>query len=299
MGSAHIVVRSGADTREYSSTSNNGDQRADVLPAAAPPVSAADTDSPSPAGLAAAWPEGCVVTAQGVRSSPWFNGRSGCVVGVQGDRLVVNFGAAGTKLMRPGNLRRVIALCHQCGSMGPPHSREAQGVVRCGRCDGLFIEEMRPVAPVVGHGPRQIRELRRNWQAPNDTGVGLISQLVRTLIPGPGVHMFTDEMEVRLVELQRVIHSFSGMWEELTGGSAPPLRASRQAIADLQRIHVKAGERHENCAVCMETPEEGDELWKMPCAHTYHAACLAPWLEERNTCPICRNALPAEPATTE
>jgi len=298
MGSAHIVVRAAGEAPEYSGNAHDGsDQRPVVYPYATAAGSAASAassmraESSSPEDLAAAWPEGCVVTAQGVRSNPQFNGRSGCVVGVQGDRVVVNFGAAGTKLMRPINLRRVIALCHQCGAMGPPTARDARGVVRCGRCDGLFIEEVQPIAPVVGHGPRQVRELRR--QTPNDTGVGLVSQLVRTLIPGPGVHMFSDEMNERLVELQRVITSFSGLWEELTG-TGPPPRASPQAIADLERVHVGPGETHDNCVVCMEAPKEGDELWRMPCGHTFHSACLEPWLAERNTCPTCRHELPTD-----
>ena len=32
----------------------------------------------------------------------------------------------------------------------------------------------------------------------------------------------------------------------------------------------------------------------MPCGHIYHPDCLKPWLEQNNTCPVCRFDLPLE-----
>lgn len=47
------------------------------------------------------------------------------------------------------------------------------------------------------------------------------------------------------------------------------------------------------CAVCTEEIAVADPVVRLPCAHWYHAGCIAPWLGIRSTCPMCRAELPA------
>ncbi len=44
------------------------------------------------------------------------------------------------------------------------------------------------------------------------------------------------------------------------------------------------------CPVCTEALAVGDEVQLLPChaKHTFHVACLAPWLAQSNACPVCR-----------
>jgi len=51
----------------------------------------------------------------------------------------------------------------------------------------------------------------------------------------------------------------------------------------------------EQCPVCQDGYGVGDEVVFMPCQHAFHDDCIAPWLQKRNTCPLCRHQLPAEP----
>ncbi|CAL5022375.1 unnamed protein product [Urochloa decumbens] len=48
------------------------------------------------------------------------------------------------------------------------------------------------------------------------------------------------------------------------------------------------------CAVCTEEVAAGQAVVRLPCAHWYHAGCIAPWLRIRTTCPTCRAELPRE-----
>eukprot|EP00741_Cyanophora_paradoxa_P020520 tig00000227_g19807.t1 len=77
----------------------------------------------------------------------------------------------------------------------------------------------------------------------------------------------------------------------------PP--ASRSAVdelprlsgADLARRIAQAKDSKVECAVCKDEFEtEGAEATavELPCKHLYHSDCILPWLQQHNSCPVCR-----------
>lgn len=80
-------------------------------------------------------------------------------------------------------------------------------------------------------------------------------------------------------------------------GSCGAKPAARSAVAALQSA-IRAEEdpcgSGASCAVCKEEIRVGDRLTSLPCTHCYHQDCIVPWLNLRNTCPLCRYELPAD-----
>eukprot|EP01147_Barroeca_monosierra_P000579 gene579-3896_t len=44
----------------------------------------------------------------------------------------------------------------------------------------------------------------------------------------------------------------------------------------------------EQCAVCLQPFEVGQQARRLPCTHTFHSECIDAWLETAPTCPTCR-----------
>jgi E3 ubiquitin-protein ligase AIP2 len=82
---------------------------------------------------------------------------------------------------------------------------------------------------------------------------------------------------------------------------AGPPPAGRDAVRALRvepltRARLDALGGGVQCAVCREELREGDDVQRMPCsdAHCFHPPCLAPWLAQHNSCPVCRHELPTD-----
>lgn len=73
--------------------------------------------------------------------------------------------------------------------------------------------------------------------------------------------------------------------------------ASAETIQRLQVTKVDAAmaQRGEACAVCQETLREGEDVKVLPCKHVFHPGCIDPWLNVKNTCPVCRQEIDGQP----
>ncbi|WVZ23049.1 hypothetical protein V8G54_001593 [Vigna mungo] len=46
------------------------------------------------------------------------------------------------------------------------------------------------------------------------------------------------------------------------------------------------------CSVCLSQICKGEKVRSLPvCNHSYHADCIAAWLKNNTTCPLCRNKI--------
>lgn len=83
----------------------------------------------------------------------------------------------------------------------------------------------------------------------------------------------------------------------LLKGSPP---AARSAVARLPSVVLTKEDAESNsssfisCAICKDEIMVEEEAKRLPCLHCYHEECILPWLEMKNTCPLCRYELPTD-----
>ncbi len=77
----------------------------------------------------------------------------------------------------------------------------------------------------------------------------------------------------------------------------PPTKQSIIERLPVERITSKHISDSVECSVCKEAFTEGEpDVVRLPCnaLHLFHMPCIKPWLEQHNTCPVCRYELPVE-----
>ncbi|XP_031271600.1 uncharacterized protein LOC116129993 [Pistacia vera] len=76
---------------------------------------------------------------------------------------------------------------------------------------------------------------------------------------------------------------------------APPAAVSfvnSLPCVTINEEHAKHGDLA--CAICKDVLPIGTKANQLPCLHLYHRPCILPWLNARNSCPLCRYELPTD-----
>ena len=94
--------------------------------------------------------------------------------------------------------------------------------------------------------------------------------------------------------LQRVYASGAGRDEAADTQRLAARGASKATIAKLTQFTATATLEHEPhvCPICIEEVAVGAQMVLLPCAHSFHATCIASWLKRAATCPLCKHAIP-------
>jgi len=80
-------------------------------------------------------------------------------------------------------------------------------------------------------------------------------------------------------------------------GRPPP--ASKEFVKNLEIFTPSDEQQTQQCPVCIGYFTKEDRIVRLPCRHTFHVACILPWLEKTNSCPVCRFELPTDDADYE
>ena len=195
--------------------------------------------------------------------------------------------------------------CHACDlNWRQPAASEDDGPPQCPECRSDFVERLslgiaaRPVLPPgLAINPEVLRQAMLAQMAAGEEGSAgaepgfsvaelLMNMRMEGAAAGAGPREASADEDPELHEaLSRSMRD-----SEMQAKLPPP--ASKRAISLLPTKKWRAGPGVEGegdtCCVCSETYKDGDEVTWMPCQHLIHAACLRPWLEATNSCPVCR-----------
>ncbi|KAJ2719287.1 hypothetical protein GGI07_005304 [Coemansia sp. Benny D115] len=106
-------------------------------------------------------------------------------------------------------------------------------------------------------------------------------------------------------EHQRLLENLvMQLHDEANSSAIGPPPASQEFIRTLPNI-AKNECQDVTCIVCNEEAVplqsssangsvQGEVVTRLPCKHYFHLACVKPWLELHNTCPMCRFEVPSD-----
>ncbi|XAR68930.1 Ubiquitin--protein ligase [Bertholletia excelsa] len=215
--------------------------------------------------------------------------------------------------------------CHGCHGLV---RIRAQDSILCSNCGSGFLEEIdhlqshRPRWSQVSAdmnmnaSPSSINEstprISRQWrntddrypfnpivvlQSNTDAESGYNYEMYYDDGAGTGLRPLPESMSEFLMSsgFDRLLDQLTQL--EINGiGRLDPLPASKAAIESLPTVQIAASyvATDSQCAVCIELFEINTEALEMPCKHIFHSDCIVPWLSVRNSCPVCRQELPAD-----
>ncbi|XP_057972283.1 E3 ubiquitin-protein ligase RHA2B-like [Malania oleifera] len=105
-----------------------------------------------------------------------------------------------------------------------------------------------------------------------------------------------------LIEVVILVRAVTGAVYSSDDGPITTTRYLELLEEKIPTIRYRSGLRPEpaECTVCLSSVEEGEEIRKLQCKHTFHKVCLDRWLQQDYaTCPLCRRTVLPEEIVTK
>ncbi|KAB1260136.1 E3 ubiquitin-protein ligase RNF126 [Camelus dromedarius] len=81
-------------------------------------------------------------------------------------------------------------------------------------------------------------------------------------------------------------------------GPPPADKEKIQALPTVPVTEEHVGSGLE-CPVCKDDFGLGERVRQLPCNHLFHDGCIVPWLEQHDSCPVCRKSLTGQNTATD
>tara|TARA_Y100000310_G_scaffold331819_2_gene406132 strand:+ start:369 stop:677 length:309 start_codon:yes stop_codon:yes gene_type:complete len=77
-------------------------------------------------------------------------------------------------------------------------------------------------------------------------------------------------------------------YEQLLSLSPVEVMTTLKEVNNNSVLQVKEDSVKALCVICRENIKKHEILRKIVCGHCFHEGCIDQWLEDHNTCPICK-----------
>lgn len=106
---------------------------------------------------------------------------------------------------------------------------------------------------------------------------------------GPEVHTLLHWARLLLSDVRQFYLQNEGFGFPDELRKAPP--ASKEFVESLPEVTDSLDKK---CPICLNEYEPGVTVKKLPCDHHFHCSCIVPWLQQTNSCPMCRKEYPTD-----
>jgi hypothetical protein len=159
-----------------------------------------------------------------------------------------------------------------------------------------MIPIMLPRPPTTPSQPTETNPLQGQEQEMQMTSVESPMMLLLTVVPAVDGETFGLDAGMDDQAFNELLNRLMQMHQP----QGPP-PAAKEAIESLPLVTIDEETKNHagRCSVCLEDFEIGKQAVKMPCNHYFDKECVESWLNQHNTCPVCRHALPAKKEEVE
>nr|KAF6402329.1 ring finger protein 126 [Rousettus aegyptiacus] len=184
----------------------------------------------------------------------------------------------------------------------------------CPRCESGFIEELpeetrsaeNGSAPSTAPSDQSRQPFENVDQHLFALPQGIIQQLVNGIITpatipnlglGPWGVLHSSPMDYAWGAngLDAIITQLLNQFENT--GPPPADKEKIQALPTVPVTEEHVGSGLE-CPVCKDDYGLGEHVRQLPCNHLFHDGCIVPWLEQHDSCPVCRKSLTGQNTAT-
>ncbi|KAL9654300.1 hypothetical protein ABK040_010331 [Willaertia magna] len=151
-------------------------------------------------------------------------------------------------------------------------------------------EELQSVRDILNgsEGSRQLRNQLNNRTTMSPLMLLYLHSIIRDLNNNQNVDETSRRAATLLTFLQEIDQMGTSRQSSQQQGLSTEFLSSLPTHIYKHDDDNSRDKENNTCPICLCEYEDGDELRTLPCFHIFHKECIDNWLQQKNTCAICK-----------